>query len=67
MGNKVRPPAISISMAVCWCDTKRITQCNMFRAITEASVLGEVRLNVGVLVLGSTSMHECGSTGTREY
>ncbi len=27
-------------------------------------LLGDVQLNVGVLVLGSTSTHECGSTGT---
>ena len=30
-------------------------------------LLGEVRMNVRVLVLGSTSMHECRSTGTPEY
>jgi hypothetical protein len=30
-------------------------------------VLGEVRMNVRVLVLGSTSTHECESTGAREY
>jgi hypothetical protein len=28
-------------------------------------MLGEVRMNVRVLVLGSTSTHECRSTGTR--
>ncbi len=28
-------------------------------------MLGDVRINVGKPVLGSTSMHECGSTGTR--
>jgi hypothetical protein len=30
-------------------------------------VLGEVHMNVRVLVLGSTSTHKCRSTGTREY
>ncbi len=36
-------------------------------AALAALVLGEVRMNVRVLVLGSTSTHECRSTGTREY
>jgi hypothetical protein len=30
-------------------------------------VLGEVCMNVRVLVLGSTSTHECRSTGTWDY
>jgi hypothetical protein len=30
-------------------------------------LLGEVRMNVRVLVLGSTSTHECKSAGTQEY
>ncbi len=37
------------------------------KRLLTALVLGEVRMNVRVLVLGSTSMHERRSTGTREY
>ncbi len=50
----------------CSCPLNPKISCNLEgRYGSVSQLLGEVRMNVRVLVLGSTSMHECRSTGTR--
>jgi hypothetical protein len=42
-------------------------ECVGVYIVMVGTLLGEVCMNVRVLVLGSTSTHECRSTGTQQY
>ncbi len=52
---------------VCTVNTNKLPVQQYGDQLHRRSVLGEVHMNVKVLVHGSTSMHECRSTDTWEY